>query len=230
MTPSSIRALFFDFDGVLADSEDLHFELFQKVLEEEGFTLEEEEYYKKYLGFDDRDCFLNFLADQIAPAKIRKDSEIKRLIEKKAKLFQEAIPKNGYLFEEVPDVIKSLKQSYPLVIVSGALKPEIKGILAQGDCLPYFELIVSAEDTPEGKPQPVPYQFALKQLNKKLAKNISPKNSLVIEDSPLGLQAGKAAGMKTLAITGTYGAGELQEANWILDSLENLTLEWLKKI
>ena len=88
-----LRAILFDFNGILVDDEPIHFELFQKVLAEEEIALTSEDYYAKYLGFDDRGCFKAAFA---AAGRALTPEALARLIERKSAYYQELVRQQGF--------------------------------------------------------------------------------------------------------------------------------------
>lgn len=226
-----LRALIFDFNGVITDDEPLHLELFQKVLAEEGLPLSEQDYYgKNYLGMDDRGCFEAVLK---ANGHSWTDPYIKNLIDRKASYYQQAIQNRLTLFPGAVDFVKLASERYPLAIASGALRHEILMILDHAGIKQCFTEIVSAEDVREGKPSPDGFVEALKRLNthpSHSAQPILPGECLAIEDSPFGIAAARSAGMKCLAITNSYPAERLGEVHLVVKSLEGLTLEIIEQL
>ena len=218
-----LSAIIFDFNGIIADDEPLHLEMFQKVLAEQGLPLFREEYYGNYLGMDDRDCFKAVLAARKRPAD---DDLVDRLIEKKAYYYAKAINERLIIFPGVRELIGAAAAKYPLAIASGALRHEIEGILNAIKLRPAFSAIVSAEDVHHGKPAPDCFVLALERLNhgRGGAGAIPASSCLVIEDSPWGVTAAHAAGMKCLAVTNSYQAASLSEADHVVSTLEGLPL------
>ena len=214
-----LKAIIFDFDGVIADTEPVHLRMFQKVLAEEGITLTEEEYRQKYLALDDKGCFSAVLSDneREVDKKLVED-----MIRRKSVYFDEYVNNNIIIFPGVVDFVKQVAQEHLLAIASGALRHEIEfGIEAAG-IRREFQAIVSAEDVEKGKPDPEPFLKALRKLNGIFGNSptIQPSECLVIEDSLHGIAAAHEAGMKCLAVTNSYSANELSEADWVTDSLE----------
>ncbi|MGH7273612.1 MAG: HAD-IA family hydrolase [Nitrospiria bacterium] len=226
-----LRALIFDFNGVIANDEPLHLELFQKVLAEEGLSLSEQDYYgKNYLGMDDRGCFTAVLE---AHGRAPMEGDLQRLIDRKASYYQQSIQNRLILFPGAVDSVKLASAHYPLAIASGALRHEILMILEHAGIKQYFTAIVSAEDVREGKPSPDGFVEALKRLNNhpsRAAQPILPGECLAIEDSPFGIAAARSAGMKCLAIANSYPAERLREAHLVIKSLKGLTLEVIEQL
>lgn len=208
------NALIFDFNGLIVDDEQIHYECFRRVLEEEEIGLTEKDYWEKYLGFDDKgliEAIFERDGKKIGPKKL------KELITKKAALYLPIIRERLKFFPGVLDFIKEAKKKYPLAVVSGALKNEIVFVLEKGGVASSFDVIVAAEDTKHGKPNPEGFILALTQLKSKNPK-IRPENCLVLEDSQAGIAAAHQAGMKVVALTHTYPADQLKEADFVLKS------------
>ena len=93
----------------------------------------------------------------------------------------------------------------------------------------YFEVIVSADDTDKGKPDPAGYILTLQKLNHTESNPIQPNQTAAIEDSHWGLEAAAAAGMHTIALVGSYPAEELSMAELVIDSMTELKIEKLSE-
>ena len=223
-----LRAVIFDFNGIIVDDEPIHFELFQRVLGEEGILLTEEVYYARYLGFDDRGAFEASFLDNQRPLN---DAELKALIERKAVYYQEAIRNHVAIFPGVKALVSSLAGTLPLAVASGALRQEIETILQTASLLKYFKGIVSAEDVRYGKPEPEIFLKALAALNAQHeGEPFQAADCVVIEDSREGIRGARRAGMKCLAVTNSHSAELLTEANAVVSSLEEVTLPFLQKM
>lgn len=220
-----LKAIIFDFNGVIVDDEPLHLELFRKVLQEEMIFLTDEDYFEKYLGLDDRGCFTAALCDNSRTPDAADEAFIQELINRKAEYYRQAIQERMLLFPGVVELVKTSAEKYPLAIASGALKGEIEYVLERGEIQGCFQLIVAAEDVSECKPDPEGYNKALALLNAKLKAEILPAECLVIEDSLAGIEAAKAAGMKCLAVTNSYQAEELKNADHIVTSLAGIDVQ-----
>jgi HAD superfamily hydrolase (TIGR01509 family) len=222
-----LRAIIFDFDGVIADTEPLHFRAFQQVLEGIGLSLSETDYYANYLGFDDRGCFITALAANGRPTPAE---TIRSLMEQKAVAYLDAVRRHLIVLPGVPAFVRQASLQYPLAIASGALRPEIELILHTIGLRDCFQQITSAEDVARGKPDPEPFLLTLERLNKSdgiAAAPILPDECLVIEDSIPGIRSGKTAGMKVLAVANTHAIGELNEADALTPGLDQVNLQEL---
>jgi beta-phosphoglucomutase len=222
-----LRALIFDFNGIIVDDEPIHFKLFQKVLGEEGIVLTEEAYYARYLGFDDRGAFSASYRDNDRPLG---DGKLAALIERKAVYYQEAIRNHVAIFPGVKRLVEIVAPALPLGVASGALRQEIETILRTAGLRDHFGVIVSAEDVAQGKPEPEIFLKALAKLNA-LAEStspIKPAECVVIEDSKEGIKGARRAGMKCLAVTNSHPADLLNEATAVVKSLEDVDLKFLR--
>ncbi len=211
-----LNAVLFDFDGIIVDSEPMHYRAFQSVLDplKKGFSWED--YCETYIGFDDRDAFKE--AFKVHNEKLS-TRDVKRLIAEKAKVFQQLIhdgkatPLPGAI-----DLIKSIPRKLPIALCSGALLEDILPIIERLEIASAFSVIVTAEDTKKSKPDPAPYKLALEKLGMDDA-----STAIAIEDTPAGIISAKGAGLKVLAVTNSYDHEYLFEADAITDSLENIS-------
>ena len=209
-----IRGIVFDFDGVLVDSEPLHFAAYQEVFSALGASLTREDYYGHFLGYDDAGVF----GMMAARHEWRLDPEkLTALIEEKSRVFGNLVSSRDVLYPGASAAIERLASEYPLGIASGALKHEIEIVLRGAGLNRHFQFIVAAGDTPESKPSPAPYARAA-ELHR-----LPPAACLAIEDSRWGIVSAKGAGMKCVGITNTYPRSDLAQADAIIDSLEEFT-------
>jgi beta-phosphoglucomutase len=218
-----LRALLLDFNGVLVDDEPLHFRLLLRVLAEEGVSPEAEADPRRFLGRDDRACLAEALAGDGGPAS---EGRLMRLIARKAAYYQEAIRRHGYpFFPGAGDAARACAAAGLLLgVVSGALRDEVDGALEQAGLDALVRVRVTAEDVARGKPDPEGYRRALTELNAGPplpARLIHPHEVAAVEDSPAGLEAASAAGLRTVAFT--PGGGDLSGADWAVRSWAELT-------
>ncbi len=219
-----IRALIFDFNGVIVDDERVHFELFRDVLEENGVELTESTYHDRYLGYDDRGCFSAALLDA---GLIVDDAFVANLIARKAGLYARAAA-NGLRFFPGSERIVEFAACRPTAICSGALRPEIEYALDRLNARRAIAAIVSAEDTTRCKPDPQGYTLAFQALRGRKDfhdSELQPSECLAIEDSSAGILAARAAGLRTIGVAHTYPADTLLSAGaeFVLKSLEQLS-------
>ncbi|MDA8413096.1 MAG: HAD family phosphatase, partial [Desulfobacteraceae bacterium] len=212
------EAIIFDFDGVIVDTEPLHYEAFQRLLEPLGLGFSWEKYMETYMGFDDRDAFIeafNDLDRGITPLALQD------LIERKAVIFQEII-RGG--ISAYPGAVKLIRQIHncrtPLAICSGALRSDIEPVLETLGIADCFEVIVTADDVAKSKPDPECYRLAHSRLNMFHSSNLAAQRVLAIEDTPAGIRAALGAGLQVLAVTNSYPAEQLSQATAITESLD----------
>lgn len=227
-----IRAILFDFDGVILDSEDLHYEAFRKVFDEEGVSLARETYYQKCLGFNDVECIRWGLGET---GKIDGAGGLESLTHRKSVYFDELLENHTRFFPGVCDFIRAAGGRYPLAVTSMARRQEIEFALRKANLSDLFCLIVSGEDVEKTKPDPEAYQKTLSRLNAHLSltgpeRSIRPEQCLVIEDSAAGIQSAKTAGMHVLGLAHTEEAARLKNADRVLPSLEGISLEDVEAI
>lgn len=224
-----LRAVIFDFNGIIVDDEPIHFKLFQKVLREEGIPLTEEDYYARYLGFDDRGAFMAGYLNHNRPID---ETKLGELIERKARYYQEAIRNHVTIFPGVKPLVAELASVLPLAVASGALRNEIETILATAGLLQYFKVVISAEDVRQGKPEPEIFLKTLSALNAHVGdgNSITAAGCVVIEDSKEGIKGALRAGMKCLAVTNSHPAELLGEATAVVKSLEEVKLSFLQSM
>ena len=209
-----IKAIVFDFDGVLADSEPLHLRAYQQVLSRFGITLTKEDYYTRYLGYDDEGVFTRLATEHGLPLG---ESDLQTLIADKAGVFDAAIGSEEILYPGAAECIARMSARYPLGIASGALRHEIEAILRHRGLLQHFRFIVGSGDTAESKPAPDPYRRAA-ELH-----SLAPAECVAIEDSHWGIVSAKSAGLTCVGLTTTYSRAHLTEADRIVDSLDEFT-------
>lgn len=211
-----LNAVLFDFDGIIVDSEPMHFRAFNSILEPLGKGFSWEDYCSIYIGYDDRDAFRE--AFKATGEKICA-RDLKKMIAEKAKVFQELVdsgeakPLPGAI-----ELIESLPDRLPIALCSGAFRQDIDPILENLGIANAFNVIVTAEDTKKSKPDPSPYRLTCEKLGLK-----DPSTAIAIEDTPLGIISAKGAGLKVLAVTNSYGHEYLLDADAVTNSLGNVT-------
>jgi HAD superfamily hydrolase (TIGR01509 family) len=224
----SLRAIVFDFDGVIANSEPLHFRAYRDVLAGHHVALTEHDYYARYLGFDDIGAFEAIAADR-ALAWTRAD--VAALVARKALRLEELERDVSVLFPGAADAVRRAAAAMPIAIASGARGDEIMRVLRREHLASCFTAIVAAEDTPVSKPAPDPYLRALTLLHTAAGGMLVARDCVAIEDSRWGLRSARAAGMRTVAVTNTYEKSALtDEADLVIPSLEAMDLDALARL
>jgi beta-phosphoglucomutase len=222
-----LKAIIFDCDGVIADTEPLHLFALKRVLDEHNISITDEEYFREFLALDDRGCYTKAFQKIGAPLTQEKLGE---LIDRKASLIDPIMQSQLRLFPGVKDFIELAAKKYAIAIASGARRVEIDLILKHGNLQDLFPVIISTEDVANGKPHPESFLKALELLNDRSSVPVGLHECLVIEDSFHGLHAAHSAGMRCLAITNSYSKEILSEADLITESLENLSLEKIESL
>ena len=224
-----LSAVVFDFDGVIADSEPLHYEGFRRVLARQGVALARTDYYEKYLGYDDAGAFRAALADH---GQHFDDGRIAGLVADKLAVFPEMVAGQSVIYEGAAACIARLGAEVPLAIASGAALNDIEVVLSGTGLRERFRTVVAAEHTPRSKPHPDPYRRAVDILREQgvLAMDTPPRHVVAIEDSVWGLQSARDAGLRTVAVTTSYRAEDLGIADLVVPSLDAVTVEVLEAL
>jgi HAD superfamily hydrolase (TIGR01509 family) len=222
----TLKAVLFDFNGVIINDEPIHQELINELLIGENIRPLGSEYNQFCLGKSDRLCLTNIL---VHTGRMVTNEYLDRLISLKTKAYQTRIESLEKLpmYHDVMEVLPILRGENLLMgIVSGALRSEIDLILESSQIKPYFDVIVGGDDIENSKPDPEGYLLAVEKLTLSHPDaNIRPENCLVIEDTLAGIQAAKNAQMQVVGLAHTYPVHLLQrQANWSVDYLNEL--EW----
>lgn len=191
-------AILFDFNGVIIDDEPQHCDALIATLDEYGYALDRDSYYREYLGFDDRECF-RFSFGRMGRAA--DEPAVLEAIERKNVHYERALRDSMQLVPGARDFIESAAlDGFQLAIVSGALRREIELVLGLTGLRAHFSEIVAAEDVSACKPDPQGFNRARAQLA------VPPGRCVVIEDSLPGLAAARAAGLRCAMVATSHGA------------------------
>jgi beta-phosphoglucomutase len=204
--PGTLRALLFDFNGVLVDDEHLHWRAFREVLEPLGVHLTRALYDARYLSFDDREACRRMLRDA-RPAGASGSHRVRRLVAAKRRrqrcLLREA---GGGVPQPLALALRRLARRFSLAVVSGAARAEVAAALRAARLEGAFRIVVAAENVRRGKPHPEGYRKALRRLG------AVPPEALAFEDSPGGIAAARAAGLRVVGIATSYAPPHLRHA------------------
>jgi beta-phosphoglucomutase len=215
---AGVRAVIFDFDGLLADTEGLHFETFAAVLAEEGIVLPPEEDGRSFLGLHDRAGFEKAFRDagrELAP------KQREQLVERKSRRYQEGLL-GVRLFPGARELAGEALRRGPATVASCGRREDIAAVLGRHGLLELFPRFVSADDIRCSKPDPECFLKALELLRAAGAAELAAADCLVFEDSARGVEAAKRAGMRCVAVCHSVAAAELAAADRVIGSLE----EW----
>jgi beta-phosphoglucomutase len=206
-----IKACIFDFDGILADTEDLHYRSYQKVLEPLGAGFSWDTYYRDYIAFDSRQA----LVAALKVADIKNPPEVSDLILRKI-LAYETLLENLDL-PPLPGAVEAVRLAAafgPVALCTGAQRRDVDPLLKAFGIAGLFAGIVTADDVQISKPDPESYRLAASKIG------ITPADCLAIEDTPGGLRSARGAGCQTLGVTTTHNAEQLAPfADQVIESL-----------
>ena len=222
-----IKAIFFDFNGVIIDDETIQMKAYQEVLRGHDVDLKEEWYFGA-LGMDDR----TFVKSMFAKAgKPLTDAMLDSVIEAKTSMHRETIKDELPLFPGVLTLLKAASRHFQLGLVSMANRNEVGHVFERANLGPLFSVVVTAEDTTVCKPAPDCYHCGLTKLNEKRQRErllpLLASECLAIEDSPPGIESARGAGMRTLGVTNTVTEADLRAAgaDVVTDSLADWTVD-----
>ena len=225
------NCIVFDFDGVIVDSEPLHFRAFVRVGKPLGFELSWERYLDEFVGYDDRDAFrvmLGHEAGTTSPPEI--EARLPQLVQEKAQAFELEVNEGVDAIPGSLQLIEQLAGQIPIAISSGATQLDIRIILAKLGLENVFHATVTADDVQHSKPDPESYAKAVQLLAEKYPDHgISPGTALAIEDTATGIASARAAGLQVLGLTTTGPAELLHEATRVVPNLAGVTFDTLRQ-
>ena len=241
---SMLRAIIFDFDGIIVNSEPLIMRLTQSMAAREGWTVSEEDYYREYLALDDRGIIEHLYESHGRPIDHARRDE---LVEWKIRLYAEAIREGLPPIAGASEFVGKVAAQFPLAIASGSLRSEVEHLLQKLGLREKFAVIITADDCDRCKPDPEIFLKAFERLqqlpafnsgargekanraNTKKGETVSPPlqaaECLAIEDAPAGVRAAQAAGMKCLALAHSRPLEALQHADWVCQEFAEVDME-----
>jgi beta-phosphoglucomutase len=227
-----IKAIFFDFNGVIIDDESIQMKAFQEILRGHDVNITEDWYFDS-LGMDDR----TFVRSMFSRAgKSLTDPVLESVIDAKILAHREIIKDELPLFPGVLTFLKATSRHFSLGLVSMANIHEVGYVFERANLTPLFSVVVTAEDTSVCKPAPDCYACGLAKLNEKRQQErllpLLPAECLAIEDSPPGIESARVAGMRTLGVTNTVGEKELRAAgaDVVTGSLADWTVDAVRLV
>jgi len=236
----SLKAVLFDFNGVIINDERIHLQLIDEILIQENLQPQKVQERQRSLGRSDRACFQELLANR---GRVVTEEYINQLLHRKAEAYVLELEKLEKLpiYPGVEDLIYQVRsgsvslgdsQKLKLGLVSGALRKEIELVLNRAKLAQYFQVIVAGDDITTSKPQPDGYLLAVERFNQNYPElNLQPQECLAIEDTPAGIQAAKQAQMQVVGVANTYPFHMLQRCcNWTVDYLTDLELERVQSL
>jgi beta-phosphoglucomutase-like phosphatase (HAD superfamily) len=222
-------AVVVDVDGVLADTERLHFGAYDELFRGTELQFTIDDYFTRYLGYDDRDLLRALAADRGVEMSDEKAMDV---IAHKTEIYEDLVSRTDVMMAGAKECVRRLAAVLPVAIASAALRDEIEMILERAGIRTSFHAIVAAGDTARSKPAPDPYDRAVELLE--LNGSVPPDCSvgcIAIEDSRWGLVSAREAGLKAIGITNTYPADDLRpDADAVITSLDEVSLEFLESL
>lgn len=218
-----LKAIAFDFDGVIVDSEPLHYRAFIEVVKPLGVVFSYEQYLERYIGYDDRDLFRAIFAELDDPLSA---DRLRELIGAKAEAFARIVDQGVTAYPGAVELIHRAADAMPIAIVSGALRDDIDLILSgigDGKLIERFASVVTADRVAASKPDPASYRMAVDELQ------VEPNTCLAIEDTVAGIASAKTAGLRTLGVGQTHPIEQLTSAERTVASLAEVDLPGLRR-
>jgi beta-phosphoglucomutase len=212
------RAAIFDLNGTIVLDERLLAGVVSDVLATVGVVVSTAEYFASFAGLSDEPLFRRALGGAGLSAA---DGRIESLIDRRVELYlarSRAVP--APLRPGVVALIERLGAAMPLAVASNALRHEVEEILEHAGLREAFSVVVGVDDVEHGKPDPAMFRMALAELNDGMDPLVVAHETVVLEDSPTGVRAARAAGMRCIALAGTVDAGLLAEADLVVDDIE----------
>jgi HAD superfamily hydrolase (TIGR01509 family) len=222
-----LKAVLFDFNGVIINDEPIHQELINEILIGENLLPLGSEFAELCLGRSDRVCLRNVLTRR---GRQVTEEYLTKLINKKASLYRERLEKLEKLpiYEEIYSFLERVKaRELQIGLVTGAIRSEVESILQRVGLGDYFSVIVTGDEISTSKPQPDGYLLAVERFNRwNFNLQLQPQECLVIEDTFVGCEAAKRAGMQVVGIAHTYPFHFMQRvSNWAIDNFSQLDLD-----
>jgi beta-phosphoglucomutase len=227
-----IKAIFFDFNGVIIDDENIQMKAYQEVLRGHEIDLKEEWYFDA-LGMNDK-TFVKSMFERAR--KPLTDPVLETVLGAKTDLHRQMIQDELPFFPGVLTFLKATSRHFQLGLVSMANKTEVGYVFDRANLTRLFSIVVTAEDASVCKPAPDCYLTGLTNLNEKRQHErqlpLLASECLAIEDSPPGIQSARAAGMRTLGVTNTVSWDALRAAGAevVTGSLADWTVDAVRRV
>lgn len=227
-----LKAILFDFNGVIVNDEFIHQKLIAEILLEENLRFDLLEYQTLCLGRSDRACLSQILSRR---GRYVTEETLNKLIRSKATAYQhyletlETLP----IYTGLEKFLKKIKdKNIKISLVTGSLRSEAEFVLKKAGIADYFTVIVGGDESKASKPQPDGYLLAVERFNRlDFNLQLQPSECLVIEDTPAGIEAAKSAGMQVVGIAHTYPFHFMQRlSNWAIDTFFDLELERVEQV
>lgn len=218
------RAIVFDFDGVIVDSEPMHEAALLEAARADGLSFTHDQYVNSYLGFDDRDTWRAIARDNnraLAESDTDRLNTFKRAAVERAMTRGEPHPFPGSV-----ELIRAAAARGPVGLCSGARRHEIEPILHRLGLRACFSAIVTADDVSAAKPDPTGYAMTAKLLGV-VADRVQGSAPVAIEDTLKGAKAARAAGYRVVAVRHSLPEAVFDDADLVVESTATLTIDAL---
>ena len=203
----------FDMDGVLVDSGPIHREAWKILSKENGVEMDDE-FFSRTFGMRN-DQILKLLFGEGISKEL-----IERLGHRKEEIYRDLARTHLKPARGAKSLVEMLyKRGVPMAVASSGPKKNVELMLSVTGLEDMIKEFVSAEDVSKGKPDPEVFFKAGKKIN------VSPEKCIVFEDAPVGIEAGKKAGMKVVGVVGTRPPQDLKSADVIVYSLEKISFD-----
>jgi beta-phosphoglucomutase len=228
----TLKAVLFDFNGVIINDEPIHEQIVDRLMLDENLQLKRGEFREVCLGKSDRACLVELLKRR---GRFLTEVYLDRLLLRKAQAYQAKIDSLETLpiYPGLADFIARIRAAgLKMAVVSGAMRSDIELVLNLAGLAENFELIVTGDDTTVSKPAPDGYLLAVELMNREYPGwNLEPGECLAVEDTFAGIEAAKKAGIQVLGVTHTYPFHMIQrQANWTVDYFADLELDRVAEI
>lgn len=213
-----MKAVIFDMDGVIINSEPLHHKVEREIVEELGGKLSDEE-VASFVGTTDYNMWSKI------KKKFNLELSVEELIEMKKERFMKEIDEIQLVPNFMDFMLSLYKKGYLMAIASSNNRKIVDTIVNKFQLYKYMKFIISGEEVKRSKPDPEIFLTAAKKMN------VTPSDCIVIEDATNGVKAAKAAGMKCIGLKNTdTGKQDLSEADLIIENFNELSLDTLKNL
>jgi beta-phosphoglucomutase len=228
----SLKAVLFDFNGVIIKDGLIHIQLIDEILVQENLQPQRVQERQAFLGISSRAYLQTLLKNR---GRVVTEAYMTQLLTRKAQAYVLELEKLEKLplYSGIEDVIFQIRSRHlKLGLVSDALSLEIEMVLTSAKLAEYFPVIVSGDDISSNKPNPEGYLLAVERMNQAYPElNLQPDECLVIEHTPLGIQAAKRAQMQVVGVANTYPFQIIhRQANWTIDYLIDLDLQRVQEV
>jgi len=216
---AELKAILFDLDGTLLDNNEVHYNAWKKYLKDNGKEISDEDFKENISGRTNQDA-----VEHIYNKKMSQE-EAEKYYLKKEEIYREMFEPDIKAISGLEKFLEDLqKHNITMAIATSGIQVNIDFMFEHVPIKKYFEKVINANDIENGKPDPEIFLKTAEELD------VPAENCIVFEDSIAGVQAGKAAGMKVVALTTTHTNEELSEADLVIKDYTEINYEKLTSI